>query len=245
MSRKLIKFFLILLAIQTLIALVLFLFLTPYGTAAHGIIGMGLGLILFWNVIGGYIQWKIRDRVKAAWQAVRLDWRLKFGILATIMALLEEMVTVTMTNLSFLFGTTPAVAHITVSTNYLDVVLTNSVVLFVPMFFIWALILSRYDFSPNAVLLLWGTTGTLMEAGYGGANQVIGIGMWMFVYGLMIYLPAYSMPSAAERGALRQPRWWHYVLSVFVPPIVGIVPGGLLGTFFKFIRPPHYLPGVK
>jgi hypothetical protein len=51
--------------------------------------------------------------------------------------------------------------------------------------------------------------------------------MWVFVYGLMIYLPACSRP--ADRGA-RPPHWWHYPLAVILPLLfmVLLVPWGLI-----------------
>ncbi len=56
------------------------------------------------------------------------------------------------------------------------------------------------------------------------------IGMWVFVYGLMIYLPACSLP--ADRGA-RLPRWWHYPLAVILPLLfmVLLVPWGLIKPY--------------
>ena len=63
--------------------------------------------------------------------------------------------------------------------------------------------------------MLFGITGSLAE----GPSNVIG-GFWVFVYGLMVYLPACTVP--ADRGA-RPVRWWHYPLAVFLP-IVAAVP---------------------
>jgi hypothetical protein len=37
----------------------------------------------------------------------------------------------------------------------------------VPLFVVWAAMLRRVDFRPNAVFLLFGLTGTLAEAGFG------------------------------------------------------------------------------
>lgn len=63
-----------------------------------------------------------------------LDWTVRFVLLCTIMALLEEVITTTMTNLAPVFGMTPEEAHIATSTNDLKVVCFHSVVVFVPMF---------------------------------------------------------------------------------------------------------------
>ena len=115
-------------------------------------------------------------------------------------------------------GTTPEEAHITASTNYIKVVCFHSVVMFVPMFVAWAWMLSRWRFSPLKVLLLFGITGSMAEASINLSN-LIG-GFWVFVYGLMVYLPACMVP---EDRPGRRPRWWHYPLAVILPfPFVAL-----------------------
>jgi hypothetical protein len=63
-----------------------------------------------------------------------------------------------------LLGTTPEEADITASSNYFVVACFHSVVVFVPVFVAWAWMLSRWDFSPLKVLLLFGITGSIAEA---------------------------------------------------------------------------------
>ena len=70
------------------------------------------------------------------------------------MALLEEAVTTTMTNCAPLLGVSLGQAYITASSNYFDVILGHSVIVFVPQFAAWAWLLSRYDFQPAEVFLL-------------------------------------------------------------------------------------------
>ena len=62
-----------------------------------------------------------------------LGWPARFILSATGMALLEEAVTTTMTNLAPFFGVPIGQAYITASANYLDVVLGHSVIVLVPM----------------------------------------------------------------------------------------------------------------
>jgi len=181
-------------------------------TNNRAIILMADGLILFWIIIGGSLMPMLRRRLVPKLSGVPIDWRVRFVLLCTAMALLEEVITTTMTNLAPLFGTTPEEAHITASTNYFEVVCFHSVVVFVPMFVAWAWMLSRWDFSPLKVLLLFGITGSLAEASINLSN-LIG-GFWVFVYGLMVYLPACTIPE--DRPAKR-PRWWHYPLAVVLP----------------------------
>jgi hypothetical protein len=160
-----------------------------------------------------------RDPVRDVVRAIRIDWRIKFVLFATVLALAEEAVTTAMTNLAPLFGVPVGAAYITASANYFDVVCLHSVVVFVPMFLGWAVLLRYYDFSPNAVFLLFGLTGLTAEMSFSGAQAVTEFGLWIFVYGLMVYLPACTIP--AERGA-RKPRWWHYPLAVFFPILFAI-----------------------
>ena len=120
---------------------------------------MGASLILFWVGLDGFLMHRFRDQVLVMVQKVRIDWRLKFVIFATLLALVEEAITVSLTNLAPLFGVPLGAAYITASANYLDVVSLHSVVVFVPMFIAWALLLSRFNFPPNHVFLLFGING--------------------------------------------------------------------------------------
>ncbi len=66
----------------------------------------------------------------------------------------------------------------------------HSVIVFLPMFLVWAFLLTKYSFQPNSVLLLYGLTGVFAETGTFGLQNLIVGGLWILVYGLMIYLPA-------------------------------------------------------
>ena len=127
----------------------------------RAIILMADGMILLWIVVGGSLTPMLRRRLVPRIAAIPIDWRIRFVLFCTAMALIEEVITTTMTNLAPVFGTTPEEAHITASTNYFVVVCFHSVVVFVPMFIAWALMLSRWDFSPLKVLLLFGITGSI------------------------------------------------------------------------------------
>jgi hypothetical protein len=187
---------------------------------------MADGLILFWIVIGGSLTPLLRQRLVPRLAAIPVNWQVRFVLLCTAMALIEEVITTTMTNLAPLLGTTPEAAHITASTNYFKVVCFHSVVVFVPMFVAWALMLSFWKFSPLKVLLLFGITGSMAEASI-NPTSLIG-GFWVFVYGLMVYLPACTVPG--DRSA-EAPRWWHYPLAVLLPFVAAIpvVPVVVLG----------------
>ena len=148
---------------------------------ARAVIGMGWGLILLWIFLGGMLMHGFREPIRAAMARVRLDWRLKFILFATTLALIEEAITTTMTNLAPLFGVKVGEAYITASANYLDVVALHSVVPFIGLFMGWAVILWRYDFSPFAVFVLFGLTGTLAEMTF-GLQHAQEFGLWIFVW---------------------------------------------------------------
>ena len=180
----------------------------------RAVIGMAWGLILLWILLAGTLMHRFREPVRKAVSNIRLDWRLKFILLATTLALIEEGITTSMTNLAPLFGVKVGEAYIAASANYLDVVALHSVVVFVPMFVGWAILLWRYDFSPFAVFVLFGLTGTAAEMSFGGPQHALEFGLWIFVYGLMVYLPSYCVPSDRKT---RAPRWWHYPLAAIAP----------------------------
>lgn len=222
----------------SLVALVVIKAGHPVGRA---VILMGLGLVVIWNIFGGLLMRRFRDPIRVFVRALPGRWQVKFVLFATLLALIEEAVTTTMTNMAPVFGVPIGKAYITASANYLDVVCFHSVIIFIPMFIGWSVLLWRYDFHPNAVLLLFGLTGTIAEAGYGGPQHLLEFGMWIFVYGLMVYLPAYCVPP--ERGA-RRPPWWLYPLAVFIPYpfILLLYPFAIL---FHYHHPAQHYPPIN
>ncbi|HUL62598.1 MAG TPA: hypothetical protein VLT35_06005, partial [Methanocella sp.] len=175
------------------------------------------GLLLLWAVVGGAIMFRLRDRFRAFFRRLPGDWRLKFVLSCTLLALIEEAVTTGMTDLAPLLGVKMGEVAITASADYVEVVTRHSVVVFVPMFVAWSLLLSRYRFGPASVFVLWGLTGTLAETITFGLQNLLMTGFWAFVYGLMVYLPSYAAPE--ERRA-RAPRWYHYPLAVVAPLLI-------------------------
>ena len=186
---------------------------------ARAMFGMVTGLLVSWVVIGGTMIYAFRNHAKRIAQKVSMDWRLKFVIFATLMALIEEAVTTTMTNMAPVLGVPIGEVYITASANYLDVILFHSVIVFIPMFIVWAWLLSKYDFKPVAVFTLYGITGVLAESITFGLQNIQMAGMWVFVYGLMVFLPAYSTP---EREGLKRPNALHYVLAALAPFLLAI-----------------------
>ncbi|MDX9755554.1 MAG: hypothetical protein RBU29_16440, partial [bacterium] len=175
---------------------------------------MADGLLLLWVLLGGWLNVRYRESVRVGFARVPLRWQTKLVLFGIALALLEEAITTSMTNLAPVFGVKMGEAFITASANYIDVVCFHSVIVFIPWFIAWAVLLSYYDFPASHVLLLFGITGLLAETLSFGLQNLGNAGFWILVYGWMIYLPAYCIP--ANRGA-KHPRWWMYPLAVLLP----------------------------
>jgi len=211
MKNFLIKLFLIFLG-TWLILWNTFLTIASTGNITSlAIIKMSWGLAFVWIIFCGTLMYKSRDRVRAWIQNIPLPWQATFVLFATALALAEEAVTVSLTNMAPIFGVPLGQAYITASTNYFDTVLFHSVIVFIPLFVAWALLLSRYDFKPFAVFVLFGITGIFAEISLGGPMQLLRFAQWIFVYGLMIYLPAYCLP---KRSNLKPVRLYHYFVAI-------------------------------
>jgi hypothetical protein len=203
------------------------LFLALLGIAVHSeadpvpraIFYMMLGLVLLWIVLAGLLMRFFREPIRRFVLAIPLRWQIKFVLFCCLLFALEEVVTTSMTNLAPFFGVAYGEAFITASGNYLDVIFFHSLVIFIPEFIAWAWLVQRYDFSANAAFLCFGLTGVLAESISFGPQNFVNAGFWVYVYGLMIYLPVYSLP---ERGA-NPPKWWHYPFAVIFPIVVAML----------------------
>jgi hypothetical protein len=180
---------------------------------------MRLGLISLWVVAGGLVMYFLRNRIRDVFQRLKLDPRIVFVLLATLLAIVEELIATVMTNLAPVFGVQLGAAYLTASSDYLDVICFHSVVVFIPMFIGWAILLKYRAFSPCAVFLLFGLSGTIAEMLYGGSQALLDVGLWVFVYGLMVYWPAYCFSS---HEAPRAPAWWEYGLAICLPLLFAI-----------------------
>ena len=230
------------LAAWTVVSTLFVLFVAVFGMGpnSRAVIFMGAGLVLLWIILGGTLMWRMRDRVRDFMLGIRLSWTVKFILFCTLLALTEEAVTVSMTNLAPLFGVPLGAAYITASANYLDVVALHSVVVFVPMFIAWAWMLSHWDFTPAEVFLLFGLTGFLAEEQFAGTLNFAQAPFWIFVYGLMVWLPATSLPS---RNEAKRPRWWAYPLAVILPFVFAIPIAFIVGWLHPIrIHFPPILP---
>lgn len=184
---------------------------------------MGWGLIILWVIIGGSLMYLMRERIKNFVQKIPLNWHVKFVLFTVLLLLLEEAITTAMTNLGPALGLKLGEAYITGSANYFDVIFFHSAINIAPMFIGWAVLLHYFDFSPFKAFLLFGLTGVIAEGTFSGSWGEFA--MWIFVYGLMVYLPAYCIPQGRM---VKKPRWWLYPLAIFFPvvfvPLVAWIP---------------------
>ncbi|MDF1499615.1 MAG: hypothetical protein P1P76_04005 [Anaerolineales bacterium] len=207
---------------------------------AGAIVYMGLSLIAIWCVLGGAIMYTNRARFVRWARSLEIVWKVRFVLLSIGFALIEEAVTTSLTNLAPHFGAVSAAARITVSTNYF-VTMSNSVLAFIPWFICWAWMLGRYDFKPLEVMLLFGLTGLFAESTLDSIvnpEDLAGIGMWVYIYGLIVYLPALTVPQSRD---VKPVRWYHIPVAVFLP-MVFIFPLGIyliaatIGRFARGLR---------
>jgi len=203
-----------------------------YPSFEGAILLMGATLAVFWNICVGAGMYLVRDRVRQLIGRSPLGPCTTFIGFATALALLEEAVTTTLTNLAPAFGSSKA--FITASRNYLEVVIWHSVIAIAPMFVVWARLLTRHRFSPGSVFLLFGLNGVLAELLIGGPALVMAP-FWIFIYGLMIFLPAYCFPSDADRP---KPRWHHYPVAIGAC----LLASGVVALLVNFLSPhlPHF-----
>jgi hypothetical protein len=202
-----------------LFALITLVQALTHDPVVRAVLRMTMGVCIFWILGAGLASLALREPATRWFQRRERWWQGIFILGATGLALVEEAVTTTMTNLAPLWGVSSHKAMITASGNYLDVVLLHSVIVFIPMFVAWSWLLRRYAFPPAMVFLLFGTTGVLAEGGTFGFNPVE-IGFWIYVYGLMVFLPAYAAPPSRPA---KSPGVGAMALAI-VLPIVAAIP---------------------
>lgn len=207
------------------------------------LVGVGVWIIPWIGFVGS-LSYKYRDRIKNLVDRVHLSWQIKFVLFATILALLEEIFTTAFTNIQIWLGQSYGPSgYATASTNYLDVVLGHSVIVFIPQFIAWAVLLSRYNFSSFAVFLLYGANGVFAESGpaLAGPAAFVQGALWIFVYGLMIYLPAYT---TVPQNLRRKPVRWYHLILAFVLPILFALPVMFIVQKLHPCQPDHWIvPG--
>lgn len=228
------RLFVLFLLFSTILLLSAIWLMSRSNPIENAVVSMAGGLVIGWvGIVGGLTCWQ-RNRIRGWVLTLPGRWPIKFVLFATWMAMIEEAIAVGMTNLAPFFGVPIGQAYITASANYWDVIFHHSVIVFLSWFAGWAILLGRLDFSPSAVFVMSGLLGWLGEIFAFGTQQIGGFAMWMLIYGLMTYLPAYCLPSAEQRHA-KPARFWHYPLAFFLLILMNV--GWVL--LIQQVLPPH------
>ncbi len=212
-----------LLVAQALLLMTLLTIGTRGVAVDHAIAQMGLWLVLVWVVGFGSVCVLWPGQLVRVVALLPGGNALRFVLGCTLLALTEEAITTGLSNLHATFGDPTGEAMITASRNYPDVVLTHSVIVFVPMFVTWAWMLRTWDFTPFQVLILFGVTGTICEVMMTGPQQLLGFGAWIMIYGLMVYIPVLT----AQNEAPRRPPIHAWPTAVILP-ILSAIPVALI-----------------
>lgn len=165
----------------------------------RAVLFMAWGVILFWIGLGGGLMYAYRETV-TRW-AGRIPWPrpLVFFFFSLILYFLEEVVTTSMTNTAPLFGVSSIDAHITASTNYFRVVFTSSLPVLGPLILLFTWMVFRFRFSATKTFFLFGLAGVFLETVNGGWNNILEAPFWIFIYGLMVWLPAYATTTRLDQ----------------------------------------------
>lgn len=188
-------------------------------------------MIIAWIVIIGGALFLNRVKLRIYVRSMPFSWQLKFIIFSSLLALCEEAIAMLITSSTPVFGLQVGDIPFTATVNFLDLITYHSVVVFIPMFATWAWLLNRYAFLPVWVFLLFGITGTIAEASLGGLGFAE-FAYWIFVYGTMVYLPAYCIPK--ERGA-KKPNRANYLAAIILP----LLPAFLVSLSLSILFPHH------
>lgn len=180
------------------------------------IMKMSIFLSFLWIIIWGTFQYFFKDIVRKMINMTEKKWKKKFFVLCIILVWIEEAIAVTMTNNVVQFWWEPWKAFITASTNYFEVIFLHSIIVFIPMFYAWILLLKKYDFSTAQVLFFFWISWIIWEI---FMNPIALISwFWIFIYGLMIALPVYCLP----KRNLRKPWFTWYVWALILPTLFSL-----------------------
>jgi hypothetical protein len=176
------------------------------------------------------------DRVIPKHSALRVGI---FTGLATGLALIEEVCTQFMTEHASFFGVASGQAYITPSLDYCDTVLHHSVIVFVSMFAVCAMLAERWKFSPKEIFFLVGITGLTAEMTMNPASLFMGF--WLLVYGFMVMVPGmwlYQVRQPVKR------QWWHYPMSVILMLLGGLAASVVVHATFPHHPDNHFRAGA-
>jgi hypothetical protein len=202
--------FVFVLAFQVLMVILVF----DEGTwADRAFVILNSGLLVIWVGLIGGILYRINDRTGTFLSSNR-HHILTFALICPLLVLIEETVAVMMTNTAPLWGLTTSEASITASVNWFETVTRHSVIVFIPQFVLLAIFTKAYRSDPAHVFLMYGLCGFIGEGlAFGFVHNLWGLPFWIFVYGMIAYVPTYVLQTDPNRPVARL---WHHVLALVV-----------------------------
>lgn len=183
------------------------------------IVSMALGLLFIWGVLVALLQIKLINSIKPVNIQTFKAIVVVVGFM-TLLALIAEIVSTSMTNTASLWNLSPSEAYITASPNYIEVVTKYSVIAFIPQFLGVALIHSKYKFTGFQWFIIYGIIGYLNEwLAFGEAASWVSIPYWIIIYGWIAYLPTQVIRPLKDRLNVK---FYHYVLAVLWPILISV-----------------------
>jgi hypothetical protein len=192
------------------------------GGAELSAVAMEWGIFLSWVYgIAPLLGRKGLPMLKRRLSGYHFGPKVFFFIFAAVFALIEEALAVIWNDFTPpLFGQSVA-PLLTASTNYFEVIVLHSVVVFLPLFLVWAYLLYYGKYSPREAYLYFGLTGVLAEYMFNpSVLALLAGGFWILIYGSMVYHPAQFVFGKGE-GALHV-TWKRLVVAVFLPLLASI-----------------------
>lgn len=179
-------------------------------------VSLAIGLFFLWGICSAFIMYETKDKIKNYFETTNYSTFVLVTLGGIFLALIEEAFATLMTNLAPLFGFSTSEVFITASADYIEVVTQHSVIVFVPWFIAWGIVLHKYTIHPNTSMVLFGITGLCAEVLGFGLQHITELGFWIIIYGLMIYLPAYITYSPKSKPTLNKCFYPFLIIISFV-----------------------------
>ena len=180
------------------------------------IIKMWIWLFIIWWIIWWFFQFALKNIIKKIVHMTPEKWKMKFFVMCVLLVSIEEFIAVIMTNNAENFWWEVGKAYITASSNYFEVIFLHSIIVFLPMFYSWVVLLKKYSFSASQALFFFGVSWIIWEI---FMNPIALISwFWIFIYWLMIALPVYCLP----KRDVKKPWFFAYIQALVLPTLFSL-----------------------
>lgn len=194
---------------------------------------------VLWIVVFGSFFYLYRDRIKAYFKSIKLNYFYKFLLIGLIVILLEEIFAALFNHLSEGFNFSLYLIRI------LQFWLLN-IIIFSIWFIVWYQLLSRYRYSGREVFWLAGITGLFMEGVIYSifSNPVYFLLMLLpmiYVYGIIISVPFWSIMDMNKSKRNVKRRFVLYIISLIII-LVFVYLTGIIVELLKVQYPSLFPP---